>query len=211
MVIKEQNIKVRRSTNICNFCDKDGNDESKCFKKMTALEVAMKKHNTIIDSTSSSHGHAFSASGFSFNTTSTSSSNEWLIDSGASYHMDKDRDIFSALNECNTKKIFVGDDRSLSVEGSGTIQVENDHFNDVLCVPSLSCNNLSVYQITHSGERKTIEFSPHQVVIKDPKDPKHVLATGIVDDITRLYKFDNFGSSSFLSVFVTHCDDLSKL
>ena len=42
------------------------------------------------------------------------------------------------------------------------------------------------YQITHSGEGKTIEFSPHQVVIKDLKYAKHVLAIGIPDDITRL-------------------------
>jgi hypothetical protein len=156
-------------------------------------------------------GHALSASSFSFNTTSTSSPDEWLTDSGASYHMAKDKDTFSALNECNTKKIFVGDDRSLSVVGSGTIQVDNDHFNEVLCVPSLSCNLLSLYQITHLGEGKTIEFSPHKVVIKDLKYPKHVLATRIADDITRLYKFDNFGSSSFSSVFVAHSDDLSKL
>jgi hypothetical protein len=121
--------------------------------------------------------------------------------------MDKDKDIFSSLIECNTKKIFVGDDRSLSVVGSGTIQVDNGQFNDVLCVPSLSCNLLSVYQITDLGEGKTIEFSPHQVVIKDIKDPKHVLATGIADDITKLYKFDNFGSSSFSLVFVAHSDD----
>jgi hypothetical protein len=180
---------------------------------MEALEVVMKKHNISMNSTSScsSHGHALSSSGFSFNTTSTSSSNEWLIDSGAPYNMAKDRDIFSSLNECNTKKIFVGDDRSLSVEGSGTIQVENGHFNDVLCVPGLSCNLLSVYQITRSGEDKIVEFSPHQFVIRDLKYPKHVLATGIVDDITRLYKFDNFGSSSFSSVFVAHSDDLRKL
>jgi hypothetical protein len=198
-----------------NFCDKDGHDESKCFKKMAALEVAMKKHNIIIDSSSSSssHGHALSTSGFSFNTpsTTTSSSYEWLIDSGASYHMAKDKAILSALNECNTKKIFFGDDRSLSVVGSGTVQVENDHFNNVLCVPNISCNLLLVYQITHLGEGKTVEFSPDQVVIKDLKDPKHVLAAGIVDDITRLYKFDNFGSSTFSSVFVSHSNDLSKL
>jgi hypothetical protein len=119
--------KSKKTDRHCNFCEKDGHDESKCFKKMTALEAAMKKHNINIDSTSSSsssHGHALSASGFSFNTTSSSSSNEWLIDSGASYHMGKDKDIFSSLNECNTKKIFVGDDRSLSVEGFGTIQVD---------------------------------------------------------------------------------------
>ena len=88
---------------------------------MAALEVVMKKHNISIDSSSSSssHGHALSASGFSFNTpaTTTSSSDEWLIDSGASYHMAKDKAIFFALSECNTNKIFVGDDRSLSVVG----------------------------------------------------------------------------------------------
>jgi hypothetical protein len=180
---------------------------------MVSLEATMKKHNINIDSSSSSHGHALSAFGFSFNTpsTTTSSSNEWLIDSGASYHIAKDKAIFSALNECNTKEIFVGDDRSLSVVGSRTIQVENGHFNDVLCVPNLSCNLLSVYQITLSGEGKTVEFSPHQVVIKDLKYPKHVLATEIADDITRLYKFDNFGLSAFSSVFVAHSDDLSKL
>jgi hypothetical protein len=214
MVTKEKNIQNKKTDRHCNFCDKEGHDESKCFKNMETLEAGMKKHNISIDSTSSSsssHGHALSAFGFSFNTTSTSSSNEWLIDSGASYHMAKDKDMFSALKECNTKEIFVGDDRSLSVVGSGTIQVDNGHFNDVLCVPSLSCILLLVYQITHSGEGKTVEFSPHKVVIKDLKYHKHVLATGIVDDITRLYKFDNFGSSSFSSVFVAHSDDLSKL
>jgi hypothetical protein len=53
----------------------------------------------------------------------------------------------------------------------------------------------------HSGEGKTVNFSPHQVVIKDLKDPKHVPATGIVDYITMLYKFDNFGSSSSISFY----------
>jgi hypothetical protein len=179
---------------------------------MVELEATMKNHNISIDSTSSSsHGHALSASGFSFNATSTSSYNEWIIYFRESYHMVKDKDIFVSLNECNTKKIFVGNDRSFSVIGSGIVEVDNGHFNDVLCVPIISCNLLSVYQITHSSEGKTIEFSPHQVVIKDLKYPKHVLATGIVDDITRLYKFENFGSSSFPSVFVAHSDDLRKL
>jgi hypothetical protein len=173
----------------------------------------MKKHNISNDytSSSSSHGHALSASGFSFNTTSISSSDECLIDYGESYHMDNDRDMFSYLNECNTKKIFFSDDRSLSVEGSGIVPVENNDFNVVLCVPSLSCNLLLLYQITHSGEGKTVEFSPHQVVIKDLKYPKHVLAIGIGDDITRLYKFNKFGSSYFSSFFVANRDDLRKL
>jgi hypothetical protein len=35
--------------------------------------------------------------------------------------MAKDKAIFSTLNECNTKKTFVGDDKSLSVVWFGTI------------------------------------------------------------------------------------------
>jgi len=86
---------------------------------MESLEETMKKHNINIDSTYSysSHIHALCSLGFSFNTTSTSSSYEWLIDYGAYYHMDKDKEIFSTLNECNTKKIFVCGDRSLGVVG----------------------------------------------------------------------------------------------
>jgi hypothetical protein len=59
----------------------------------------MKKHNNNIDSTTtySSHGHALSTSSFSFNATSTSSFDEWLINSGESYHMAKDKAIFSSL------------------------------------------------------------------------------------------------------------------
>jgi hypothetical protein len=196
---KEEKYKNKKNGMNFNIYDKYGHDESKCFKKMATLEASMKRHNIIIDSTSSSssNGHALFASGFSFNTTSTSFSYEWPIDSGAYYHMAKDKEIFSSLNECNTKKIFVVDDRYLSVEVFGAVQVENGHFNDVLCVSSLSCNLLSVYQITHSGEGKIAEFSPHQFVIEDLKYPNHVLPIGIVDDITRLYKFDNFGSSYF--------------
>jgi hypothetical protein len=56
-----------------------------------------------------------------------------------------------------------------------------------------------------------VEFSPHQVVIKDLKYPKNVIENGIDGDIARLYKFDNFGSSYFPSIFVVHCNDLRKI
>ena len=170
---------------------------------MAALEAAMKKHHISLDSSSksTSHGHALCAFVYSYTASSSSNSNESLIDSRASYHMSKDESIFSTMHECNTKQIFVGDDRSLSVVGFRTVPVENGHFSDVLCVPRISYILLLVYQITHSDEGKTVMFTPHQVVIKEFKDPQHVLATKIVDDITRLYKFNNFGSSPFPSVF----------
>ena len=86
---------------------------------MAALEVAMKKHHIILDSSSesTSHGHALCASGYSYIASSSTTSIEWLIESRTSYHMAKDKAIFSTIHECNTKQIFVGDDISLSVVG----------------------------------------------------------------------------------------------
>ena len=115
------------------------------------------------------------------------------------------------MHECNIKQIFVGDDKSTSVVGPRNVLVDNGHFSDVLCVPRLSCNLLLVYQITHSGEGKIVMLTLNRVVIKDFKYNKHPRATRIVDDITRLYKFNNFGSSHFHLVFVAHSDDLRKL
>jgi hypothetical protein len=73
--------KSKKTNRHCNFCDKYGHDESKCFKKIESLEATMKKHNIGVDSisSSSSHRHALSAFGFSFNATSTSSSYECLL------------------------------------------------------------------------------------------------------------------------------------
>ena len=42
--------KGKKTEHHCNFCGKDNDDESKCFKKMAALEAAMKTHHIILDS-----------------------------------------------------------------------------------------------------------------------------------------------------------------
>ena len=99
---------------------------------MEDLEEAMKKHNIHLENSStSSSGMELSAcgcqesrSGYSLKVSSSSHSHEWLIDSGASYHMAKNKAMFSSLNDCNIKNIYVGDDRSLSVIGSGTIHLD---------------------------------------------------------------------------------------
>ena len=101
---------------------------------MEVLEVAMKKHNIHLDTSSTSSSRqalsasafASSRSGYALNvSSSSSSSNEWLIHYGSSYHMGKDKAVFSTLNDCNTQNIFVGDDRSLSVEWSRTVHLNN--------------------------------------------------------------------------------------
>ena len=121
--------KGKRLNNIV-ICGRDGHVESKCFKKMEALEATMKKHHISLDSSleSTSHGHALCASCYSYNASSSTTSIEWLIDFGASYHMAKNQAIFSTMHECNTKQIFVSDDRSLSVVGSGIVPIQKLSF-----------------------------------------------------------------------------------
>jgi hypothetical protein len=77
-------------------------------------------------------------------------------------------------------------------------------FNNVFYVLDLSSNFLSIFQITHYGDGKTIEFLPHDVVIRDLKDPSIVIASGHIDDSSRLYKFDSFEPSSPTTIFIAH-------
>ena len=81
---KDPSKKERTLSVIAIFVDKKNHDEYKCFKKMAALEVTMKKHHIILDSCleSTSHGHALCPSGYSYTASFSSTSNEWFIDSG---------------------------------------------------------------------------------------------------------------------------------
>ena len=88
----------------------------------------------------------------------TSSSSKWILDSGASYHMGSSRDDFCSLNKSKVPHIFVGDDTKMEVEGKGHVEMETGEFKDVLYVPNLSSNLLSVYQITHLGDGHKVEF-----------------------------------------------------
>ena len=49
----------------------------------------------------------------------TSSSTEWILDSGASYHMGSSKRHFSTLKWSKVPHIFVGDDTKIEVEGEG--------------------------------------------------------------------------------------------
>ena len=61
----------------------------------------------------------------------------------------------------------MGNNIVMTVCGKGSTYIDDVTFHDVLCVPSLSSNLLSIYQITHSGTGKTVEFAQDLVHIKD--------------------------------------------
>ena len=84
---------------------------------------------------------------------------DWYIDSGASYHLCHNRESFQDFTEISPKKIQVGDRRIIEATGTGNISVKTSvkHqwlpgvFYDVLYVPHLAANLLSVSRMTASG------------------------------------------------------------
>ena len=94
---------------------------------------------------------------------STSSSPSFIIDSGASIHMVSTKEAFSSLDMSKGPPIVLGDDSLPDSLGNGRIDLDHGSFNNVLYVPGLASNLLSVYQMTHTGSPKKVIFSPNDV------------------------------------------------
>ena len=52
----------------------------------------------------------------------------------------------------------MGDDSQILVEGRGLVRAKHGEFKNVLYVPSLAANILSVYQMTHTSSSKRVTF-----------------------------------------------------
>ena len=79
--------------------------------------------------------------------------------------MTHSRDLDTSLSQSVTTQIVVGDSIQLLVLGSGTISLEGGSLQDVLLVLANFTNLLFFFQIFHSGSSKTVEFSPHDIII----------------------------------------------
>ena len=91
----------------------------------------------------------------------------------------------------------------MEVKGKGHVEMENGEFKDVLYVPNLSSNLLSIYQITHLGDGHKVEFLPDSVMVRSLKDDS-LVAVGKVNDDKRLYSFSHFVHESSSQALLTH-------
>ena len=103
------------------------------------LSKSVQKRDNQDRDTQQERGHALMAS--------TSKPKYLLIDSGASNHMMESRESFSSLDTNKSIPIYMGDDSQIISKGKGTVKLEHVSFFDVLYVPSLASNLLSVYQM----------------------------------------------------------------
>ena len=118
----------------------------------------------------------------------TSESRTWLLDSGATSHMTNRRDWFSSFSD-RTGEITIGDGSTVPIRGSGTISIfrtslDMRYFSNVLYVPDLGFNLLSVSSLTKQGA--SVEFLADRVTIRDYASGTS-LASGQQDG--GLYKF----------------------
>ena len=80
----------------------------------------------------------------------------WYLDSGVSFHMTGDKELFSDLEEDLQMHIEMGDDGRYSATGIGTITFERELGNpfllkDVMHVPGLKKNLVSVAMLEDRG------------------------------------------------------------
>ena len=78
---------------------------------------------------------------------SFSQSQDFLIDYGSSNHMVSSKEPLSSLDLSDGSSIHMGDDSQIPIVGKGSIQFEHGVLKNVLYVPSLAANLLSIYQM----------------------------------------------------------------
>jgi hypothetical protein len=138
-----------------------------------------------------------------------SSPNAWIVDSRASHHMDFTKLVYSSLDACKVPPILMGYKSPVEVTGKGRIELTNRSFENVLHVPKLSVNILSVYQMENSGTGKNVIFTPNAVDIYDMQTNSKV-STGEVNHQSRLYTFSEF-IEPYYDLLLTHADESSRI
>lgn len=109
-------------------------------------------------------------------------SNEWIIDSGASAHMSKSLENFNRINEFKGK-IRIADNNLLNAFGKGDVNLRFQDqgtvvIKDVLHVPDLAVNLLSISEIT--GKDKRVVFQEDKCHVYNKNDD--ILATARLID-----------------------------
>lgn len=146
----------------CYYCGKKGHMKKDCFKWRAER---------------GSQGQALQLNAGVALTVNTSGERSWIIDSGASHHMTGDKNTFNDYKRLvQPIPITLGDGRPAEGIGQGSIKLtsyggEVVTLQDVLHVPSLSYNLISISRATAAGA--SVSFDKDEVLMK--KDGKVVI------------------------------------
>ena len=113
--------------------------------------------------------------------TTNAGNDDWYIDSGASAHMSMKRDCLTSLNQPVKSEIVCANNSRLSVKGIGDMKlqvavqkdVKDVSINNILYIPDLCVNLLSVSQIVKKGNSVYFDSKGCQIFTND----KQLIAT----------------------------------
>ena len=94
--------------------------------------------------------------------------------------------------------------------GKGRIDLDHGKFNNVLYVPGLASNLLSMYQMTHIGSPNKFIFSRDEVEITEISSGK-VIAKAVANNTSKVYMFSHFLIYSNPFALVIHANEASKI
>ena len=85
----------------------------------------------------------------------------------------------------------MGNNGKVQAKGKGSIKIEHGKFKDVLYVPSLVANLLSVYQMTHTGSPKRVIFGLDSVENTDIST-RNIIPRGAENNASKECEFSHF-------------------
>eukprot|EP01018_Ginkgo_biloba_P039433 Gb_15074 [translate_table: standard] len=157
----------------CRYCQCFGHYESECGKKKADLNKS--RANYIEDSFEHSEHYTF----FTCDLAKEYHKDVWFVDSGCSDHMTENHDLIVKLDESMRSHVKFGDDKEVDVMGKGTLamktkQGETTYIHDILHVPKLQPNLLSVGQLIAKNYK--VVFEDNCCTIFDKSDNYHLVA-----------------------------------
>ena len=104
----------------------------------------------------------------------------------------------------------MGDDSQIPAEGRGSVRVKHGEFKNVLYVPSLAANLLSIYQMTHTCSPNKVTFDSETIEITE-KTTRQLIEKGIANHSTKYYEFSHFLPISPPTTLLSHAKNTNKI
>jgi hypothetical protein len=123
--------------------------------------------------------------------------------------MDSTKLVYSSLDACKGPSILMGDRSPFEVNEEGRIELTNRSFENVLHVPKLSVNLLSMYQMMNFDTENKFIFTPDAVDIYDMQT-NSMVSISEVNHQSRFYTFSKFIEPDY-ALLLTHADEGSRI
>jgi len=158
---------------ICQFCNKVGHTTKICYR----IKGFPKRNGP--KPTTNVANHHFAAQNAN-----------WIMHTGASHHISQDLQQLTLANSYpRADQVVVGDGTGLKITHTGNSIIHTPskplHLNQVLCVPNIKSNLLSVSKLCQSNSC-SVEFFPNHFVVKNLNTGQTLLQGPLKQDLYHL-------------------------